>query len=84
MKVILDLDDGLMKLLRKEARRRSTTIMALVEDAFRLELAKLSGPKEGGKDEPLLPGWNSLDFLVRIVNNDEVYRTTWERLIGPT
>ena len=83
MKVILDIDDGLMKRLHKEADCRGTTIMALIEDAFRLELAKLSASKDGGKDDVSLPGWNGVDFLVKISNVEEIYRAEAEdRMTG--
>ncbi len=76
MEVRIEINDELLKRLREAANHRGTTIMALVEDAFRLELAKVSDHSGTRAGEPGLTGWNGLDFLTQITNMAEVDKTT--------
>ena len=74
MKTTLNIDDTVMKRLREEAARRSTTMSALVEAGLRRILE--DPPAEAGKRRalPQLPSWKAGPYLVDISNRDEMYR----------
>ena len=82
MEVRIEINDELLKRLREAAKQRGTTIMALVEDAFRLELAKVSDHSGTKSGEPGLTGWNGLDFLTQIINMAEVDKSTAGEIRG--
>ncbi|MCY4655029.1 MAG: hypothetical protein OXC95_17920 [Dehalococcoidia bacterium] len=74
MKATLDIDDEVMRRLRKEAIRRRTTVSELVEDGLR---HILDGCRKATPDKdslPPIPTRLSGGILVDISNRDELYR----------
>lgn len=69
MKTTLNIDDKVMKQLKREAVRRGCTMSELVESALRLLLQAKQGPK----DLPPLPGFHGGAELVDIANRDALY-----------
>lgn len=63
-----------MQRVREEARRRGTTISALVEAGLRHVLTNPVESGEGVDALPPLPSWDSGGHLVDIANRDELYR----------
>ena len=74
MKATLEIDDEMMERLREEARRRKTTVAALVKAGLRHILDECGKPQAQNKDPlPHLPKWRS-GLLVDISNRDELFR----------
>lgn len=78
MKTTLNIDDRVLRRLRAEARRRGTTMSALVEAGLRHVLAYPVDSGDGADALPPLPSWNSGGHLVDIDNRDELYRAMEE------
>ncbi len=74
MKTTLNIDDIVMRRLRREAARRDTTMSALVEAGLRMVLADHGAAEDEAGDLPPLPSWNSGGQLVDISNREELYR----------
>ena len=75
LETTLDLDEGILKLLRLEADRRRMTVSAMLEDGIRLLLANCSvSDEERRKSLPPLPSFNSGGHLVNIDDRNELYR----------
>ncbi len=75
LEATLDLDEGILKLLRLEADRRRMTVSAMLEDGIRLLLANCSvSDEERRKSLPPLPSFNSGGHLVKIDDRNELYR----------
>jgi hypothetical protein len=72
MKTTLNIDDTVMKRLKEEAARRSSTMSELVEAGLRLVLEEPVGDQPAGK-LPKLPSWSSGGELVDVANRDELY-----------
>jgi hypothetical protein len=69
MKTTLNIEDKVMKQLKREAARRGCTMSELVESALRLMLQ----PKKTPDDLPPLPGFHGGAELVDIANRDVLY-----------
>ena len=78
MKTTLNIDDTVMKRLREEAARRSTTMSALVEAGLRRILDAPPTVEEKHRDLPPLPTLKGGSFLVDVANRDELYRVMEE------
>ena len=75
MKATLEIDDALMQRLSEEARRRKTTVAALVEAGLKHVLDECSdAPLSRDGSRPPLPTIRSGGHLVDISNRDELYR----------
>ena len=73
MKTTLNIDDAVMRRLRKEAARRGTTMTALVEAGI-MRVLEPAPPYATERDAlPDLPSWNSGGALVDVANRDELY-----------
>jgi len=69
MKTTLNIDDQVMRALRREAARQGRTMSELVETALRL-LLKPVPPKV---DLPALPTFRSGGLLVDVADRDALY-----------
>jgi hypothetical protein len=69
MKTTLNIDDSVMKRLRREAARRGCTMSELVETALRLLLQH----RKEQKDLPPLPGFASGGQLVDVADREALY-----------
>lgn len=73
----LEFDDDMMERLREEARRRKTTVAALVDAGLKHVLDERSDEALSRNDSPppipRLPKWRG-KLLVDISNRDELYR----------
>lgn len=69
MKTTLNIDDQVMKQLRREAARLDTTMSALVETALR----RLLTPQNATKPLPPLPVFHAGRTLVDVANRDALY-----------
>ncbi len=78
MKTTLNIDDTVMKRLRAEAARRSTTISALVEAGLRRILDDPPAEEDRQFVLPPLPILKGGSFLVDVANRDELYRVMEE------
>lgn len=74
MKTTLNIDDQVMRALRREAARQGRTMSELVEAALRLLLKPVS-PKI---DLPPLPMFRSGGPLVDVADRDALYRAMEE------
>ena len=75
MKATLEIDDALMQRLREEARRRKTTVAALVKAGLKHVLDECNdAPLSCDGSRPPLPTIRSGGHLVDISNRDELYR----------
>ncbi|MDE0153355.1 MAG: hypothetical protein OXN23_05765 [Gammaproteobacteria bacterium] len=74
MKTTLNIDETVMRQLKKEAARRGTTMSALVEAGLRRVLAGSAHPKSKSKASWRLPTWDSGGFRVDVANREELYR----------
>jgi len=70
MKTTLNIDDGVMKRLKREAARQGTTMSALVETALR---RLLEARREPDALEPL-PRFDSGGALVDVADREGLYR----------
>jgi hypothetical protein len=70
MKTTLNIDDGVMLQLKREAARQNRTMSELVETALRLLLA--SRPRRGKL--PPLPSYRSGGALVDVADRDALYQ----------
>ena len=69
MKTTLNIDDQVMKQLRREAARLDTTMSELVETALR----RLLTPQNATKPLPPLPVFHAGRTLVDVANRDALY-----------
>jgi hypothetical protein len=69
MKTTLNIDDQVMKLLRREAARLDTTMSKLVENALR----RLLTPQHAAEPLPRLPTFHAGRTLVDVANRDALY-----------
>lgn len=69
MNTTLNIDDSVMKRLRREAARRGCTMSELVETALRLLLQH----REEQKELPPLPGFASDGQLVDVADREALY-----------
>ena len=69
MKTTLNIDDGVMARLKREAARRGCTMSELVESALRLLLQH----REASDDVPPLPTFKSGGHLVEIADRNALY-----------
>ena len=74
MKTTFNIDETVMKQLRKAAAQRGTTMSALVEAGIRRVLSP--APSTYNQDDalPPLPTWHSGGARVDISNREELYR----------
>lgn len=85
MKTTLNIDDGVMRELKREAARRGETMSSLVEAGIRLVLKK----EPPTKKLPPLPSFASGGALVDYADREALYRAMeegddkWARLYGP-
>ncbi len=70
MKTTLNIDDGVMKRLRKEAARQGKTLSEMVEAALRRSLEK---PREAAKVQPL-PSFDGAGTLVDVSDRESLYQ----------
>jgi hypothetical protein len=70
MKTTLNIDDGVMKRLKREAARRGCTMSELVETALRALLTHRSS----ARDLPPLPSFDGGGASVDIADRDQLYR----------
>ncbi|MFZ5617758.1 MAG: ribbon-helix-helix protein, CopG family [Pseudomonadota bacterium] len=70
MKTTLNIDDGVMRALKREAARQGRTMSEMVETALRLMLRQ-ERPKEAAL--PPLPTFHGGDYLVDIADRDALY-----------
>ena len=70
MKTTLQIDDQIMKRLKREAARRGRTMSELVEIALRRLLAEKPAPSE----LPELPLFDGGGTAVDVADRDELYR----------
>lgn len=75
MKTTLNIDDGVMHRLRKEAARRGVTMSALVEAGLRRVLDERGESGGGGTSLPRLPSWSSGGTRVDVASREELYAT---------
>ena len=80
MKATFDIQDNIMKRLRKEADLRGTTMSALVEAGIlrvlnnpQILAARKKAATKPKEPLPPIPRWNSGGFLVDISNREELY-----------
>ena len=71
MKTTLNIDDTVMRELRREAARRNTTISGLVEAGIRRILAE--DVEQTAKRRRKLPSWDSGGARVDISKRDALY-----------
>jgi hypothetical protein len=69
MKTTLNIDDKVMRELKREAARQGRTMSELVETALRLLLQ----PKKRQGELPPIPTFNSGGYLVDIADRDALY-----------
>lgn len=75
MKTTLNIDDQVMKRLRREAARLDTTMSELVETALR----RLLAPQHAAEPLPPLPTFHAGRTLVNVANRDALYDQMDER-----
>ncbi|HEX3430641.1 MAG TPA: ribbon-helix-helix protein, CopG family [Rhizomicrobium sp.] len=69
MKTTLNIDDSVMRSLRREAARQGRTMSELVESALRLLLQSPAKPRKRAR----LPSFRSGGMLVDISDRDALY-----------
>lgn len=74
MKTTLNIDDGVMRELKREAAKRGCTMSELVEAGIRLVLKK----EPPAKDIPPLPSFSSGGALVDYADRGALYRAMEE------
>ena len=79
MKTTLNIDDGVMHRLRKEAARRGLTMSALVEAGLRRVLDENKDRGNTGTNLPMLPSWSSGGTRVDVASRDELYAAMEDR-----
>ena len=70
MKTTLNIDDSVMRQLKREASRQGRTMSELVETALRLLFRSQKKPQ----DIPPLPAFHSGGALVEIADRDALYQ----------
>lgn len=75
MKTTLNIDDQVMKRLRREAARLDTTMSELVETALR----RLLAPHHVAQPLPTLPTFSAGRVRVDVANRDALYTLMDER-----
>ena len=73
-KATVEIDHAIMQRLLDEAKRRGTTVSALVEAGIWRILGEKAPTAKADGPLPDLPTWNSGGELVDITNRDELYR----------
>lgn len=71
MKTTLNIDDGVMEQLKREAARQRRTMSELVETALRLLFQK----QKSKQTLSPLPSFKSGGYLVDITNREALYQT---------
>ena len=74
MKTTFNIDETVMKKLRKAAAQRGTTMSALVEAGIRRVLFPEPSTHKQDDALPSLPTWHSGGASVDISNREELYR----------
>ncbi len=74
MKTTLNIDDGVMRELKREAAKRGCTMSALVEAGIRLVLKK----EPSAKEIPPLPKFSMGEALVDYADREALYRAMEE------
>jgi len=74
MKTTLNIDDGVMRALKREAAKRGCTMSELVEAGIRLVLRK----EPPAKEIPPLPKFSSGGALVDYADREALYRVMEE------
>ena len=73
MKTTLNINDGVMNRLRKEAARRGMTMSALVEAGLRRVLDERGKAADEATSLPGLPSWSSGGTRIDVASRDELY-----------